>query len=163
MSQHTVGQQPVGGDPRAQMRSPALQALRAVVRADAELSRTIARRAGLSPSEITALEALSRGPRGPAELARLLDVTTAAATGVVDRMCAHGHAVRRPHPRDGRRTEVHLTDSGRIELLAHLMPVFGRLAAHDASFTESERATVARYLDGAAEAMQAEVARDRPT
>src|SRR5690606_41586967 len=61
------------------MRSPALQALRAVVRADAELSRTIARRAGLSPSEITALEALSRGPRGPAELARLLNVTTAAA------------------------------------------------------------------------------------
>lgn len=145
---------------RSMVRSPALQAMRSMVRAEAELSRTIARRAGLSESEMTALEALSRGPLGPAEMARLLNVTTAAATGIVDRMTAHGHAERRPHPSDGRRTEVHLTDSGRAELLAHLIPVFGRLAAHDAGFTDDERAVVARYLDGAAELLRAEAARE---
>lgn len=145
---------------RSMVSSPALQALRAMVRADAELTRTIARRAGLSESEIKTLETISRGPVGPGEVARLLHVTTAAATGVVDRMVTRGHAERRPHASDGRRTEVHLTDSGRAELLTHLLPVFGRLAAHDADFTDEERATVARYLDGAAEIMRAEAARD---
>lgn len=145
---------------RSMVRSPALQAIRALVRAEAELSRSIARRAGLSPSEVTALEALSRGPLGPGEMARLLNVTTAAATGIVDRMTSHGHAERRPHPSDGRRTEVHLTESGRAELLAHLIPVFGRLAAHDAAFTDDERAVVTRYLEGAAAVMRAEALRE---
>ena len=39
-------------------------------------------------------------------------------------------------------------------MLAHLLPMFTRLAALDASFTEEERAVVTRYLDGAAEAFR---------
>lgn len=115
----------------------------------------IARRARLSPSELHALRHLSREPMGPAELARVLGVTTAASSGVVDRLVSHGHAERRPHPADGRRTEVHLTDSGRTEAVSHLAPMFAALAALDASLTEEERAVVDRYLDGAIAAVRA--------
>ena len=47
---------------------------------------SVARRAGLSQSELVALEHRSRAPVGPGQLARLLGVTTAASTGVVDRL-----------------------------------------------------------------------------
>lgn len=98
---------------------------------------------------MTTLEHLVRGPMQPGEVARALDVTSAASTGIVDRLAARGHVERRPHAEDRRRTEVHVTDSGREELLAHLLPMFVRLRELDASFTEEERAVVERYLRGA--------------
>lgn len=114
----------------------------------------VARRAGLSTSELHALRHLSGRPMGPADLARALGVTTAAASGVVDRLVSHGHAERRPHTVDGRRTEVHLTDSGRVEAVGHLAPMFAALAALDASLTDGEREVVDRYLDGAIAAVR---------
>ncbi|KAB7745629.1 MarR family transcriptional regulator [Nostocoides sp. F2B08] len=115
----------------------------------------VARRAHLSTSELHALRHLSSQPMGPAELARVLGVTTAAASGVVDRLVGNGHAERRPHSVDGRRTEVHLTDSGRAEAVGHLAPMFAALAALDASLTDEERVVVDRYLDGAIAAVRA--------
>ncbi|MFW6773345.1 MarR family winged helix-turn-helix transcriptional regulator [Nocardioides sp. CPCC 205120] len=117
--------------------------------------RLVARNAGLGDHEMTALEAISRTPMGPAELARLLDVTAPAATGIVDRLVARGHAERRPHAADRRRTEVHVTDSGRAEVRAHLLPMFLTLARVDGEFDEAERTVVARYLRGAVEAFEA--------
>ena len=115
----------------------------------------VARRAQLSTSELHALRHLSAQPMGPAELARVLGVTTAAASGVVDRLVGNGHAERRPHSVDGRRTEVHLTELGRAEAVGHLAPMFAALAALDASLTEDEREVVDRYLDGAIAAVRA--------
>lgn len=133
--------------------TPTLDALRALLQAGTAMRRAIARRAGLSHSELQTLDHLSAGPIGPADVARLLDVTTAAATGIVDRMVSRGHAERHRHPGDGRRVDVHLTDSGREEILGHLMPVFVELARHDASFTDAEREVVLRYLEGARHAI----------
>ena len=56
-----------------------LQALTDLLAASARLVRTVARRAGLSETEVLALQHLSRDPIGPAEVARRLDVSTAAA------------------------------------------------------------------------------------
>ena len=75
-------------------------------------------------------------------------MSTAASTGIVDRLVAHGHVERRPHPDDRRRTTVHVTDSGREEVLGLLLPMFVELARLDAAFTDEERAVVARYLRG---------------
>lgn len=115
----------------------------------------VARRAQLSASELHALRHLSGQAMGPAELARALGVTTAAASGVVDRLVTHGHARREPHTVDGRRTQVHLTDAGRAEAVGHLAPMFTALAALDASLTDEERVVVDRYLDGAIAAVRA--------
>ena len=104
---------------------------------------------------MTTLDHLSRAPLGPAEVARLLGVSTAASTGIVDRLVDRGHAERKPHPEDRRRIEVHLTDSGRSEILEQLRPMFAGLAGLDAAFDEDELAVVERYLRGAIDALRA--------
>lgn len=129
-----------------------LDALREVVMAANRLRHTIAKRAGLSESDLVAMEHLLADPIGPAELARRLDVSTAAATGLVDRLVGRGHVERHPHEQDRRRTTVAVTASGREEVLAHLLPMFLALDRLDHSFTAEERAVVERYLRGAIEA-----------
>jgi DNA-binding MarR family transcriptional regulator len=125
-----------------------LVALRETIARGGRLRHLIARRAGLSESDLVAMEHLMRGPLGPAELARILDVSTAASTGVVDRLAERGHVERRAHELDRRRTQVEVTPSGREDVLAHLLPMFRELDRLDRSFTAEERAVVERYLRG---------------
>ena len=132
--------------------TPSLLALRRVADLGGEVRRAVARAAGLSDSEMRALEHLVGEALGPAEVARRLGLTTAAATGIVDRLVARGHVERHPRVDDRRRTDVEVTPSGREEVLAHLLPMFRALQQLDASFTDEERAVVTRYLEGAAEA-----------
>src|SRR4051812_45348144 len=129
--------------------------LRRVMGLGSEVSSVVASRADLSTTELTALEHLTSASMGPGDLARLLDVSSAAATGIVDRLEAKGHVDRRPHPGDRRRTEVVVTDSARAEVRAHLGPMFGVIAAADAALTEEERAVVVRYLGAAVAAAEA--------
>jgi DNA-binding MarR family transcriptional regulator len=132
-----------------------LSALQELVEVAEAVPAVVARQAGLSTSELHSLRHLMRGPMGPVDLAKVLGVTAAASSGVVDRLCSHGHAVRRAHPGDGRRTEVVITDSGRAEVTARMRPMFVGLAELDASLTDDERVVVERYLRGATAAMRA--------
>lgn len=142
--------------------SPTLTAVRELTRLGNHMQHVIARRTGLSNADLSALDLLSRGPMGPAELARSLEVSSAAATGIVDRLVARGHVSRTPVPGDRRRVGVHITESGRRDSMHHLIPMFGLLLANDAAFTEEERAVVERYLNGAIAAMHA-VTDEHPT
>ena len=67
-----------------------------------EVGPTIARRAELGHTELKAIELLVRSPHGPVELARELGVTSAASSGIVDRLEARGHVRREAHATDGR-------------------------------------------------------------
>jgi DNA-binding MarR family transcriptional regulator len=134
--------------------SGTLAALQELIDVAEAVPPAVARRAGLSTSELHSLRHLSASPMGPVELARVLGVTSAASSGVVDRLVARGHAERRPHPEDGRRTEVVITDSGRAEVLSRLQPMFASLAALDNDLTDEQREVVERYLRGATEAMR---------
>lgn len=126
-----------------------MEALRDLVSASVSLRHAVVRRSGLTETELVALEHLTLGAVGPAELARRLEVTTAASTGIVDRLEARGHVQRKANSVDRRRTEVHLTDTGRAEILAHLRPMLTSLHALDAQFDPAERAVIERYLRGA--------------
>jgi DNA-binding MarR family transcriptional regulator len=131
-----------------------LSALQELVAVAEAVPAVVARRAGLSTSELHSLRHLMRGPMGPVDLAKVLGVTSAASSGVVDRLCSHGHAERRPHPVDGRRTEVVITDSGRAEVAALMRPMFVGLAEIEATLTDDERTVIERYLRGATAALQ---------
>ena len=125
--QHAVAPPPwVGRGKERPSQPPTLLALRDLVAAGSRVNHVVSRRAGLSESELVTLEHLSREQIGPAEVARRLEVSTAAATGIVDRLVARGHVERRPHELDRRRTELHITGSGRAEIIGHLMPMFAR-------------------------------------
>lgn len=140
-------------------RTPSLGALGDLMSVAARVNHVVARRAGLSETELIAMQHLSREEReaeaiGPAEIARRLDVSTAAATGIVDRLEARGHVERRPHPADRRRTTLHLTESGRREVVTQLLPMFIALDALDRGLSDADREVVAAYLRRAAEAFE---------
>ncbi|OFE19054.1 MarR family transcriptional regulator [Humibacillus sp. DSM 29435] len=132
-----------------------LVALQQLVTVSETVPAALARQAGLSNSELHSLRHLMRGPMGPVELAKQLGVTSAASSGIVDRLCGHGHAERRPHAGDGRRTEVVITDSGRAEVTKRMRPMFEALADLDNSLTDDERVVIEGYLRGATQAMRA--------
>lgn len=134
--------------------TPSLVALRALTRIADQVPAAVARRAGLSHNEMRTLDLLAEGPLGPAELARELGVSTAAASGIIDRLESRGHATRVAHGSDGRRTSVTISDEGRREVGSYLMPMYRELARIDAELTDDERALVARYLDGVVRAMR---------
>lgn len=131
-----------------------LIALRTLTRLSEQVAPAIARRAGLTHNELRALEHLMDQPMGPGDLARVLGVSSAAASGIIDRLEARGHAVRASHASDGRRTSVTISPSGRAEVMSFLMPMFRELAVLDASLDETERAAVDRYLEGAIRALR---------
>ena len=139
----------------AWQQTESLNALRECTDAASRVRSVVARQAGLSESELTALEHLVKGALGPAELSRLLEVSTAAGTGIVDRLVSHGHVTREPHEGDRRRTRVVVTPSGREEVLVRLLPMFRALRELDDSFEPGEREVVARYLRGATNAFRA--------
>ena len=134
--------------------SPTLDALEELVDVAALVPAEVARQAGLSTSELHSLRHLMQTPMGPVELARALGVTSAASSGVVDRLVSRGHAERRPHPEDGRRTQVVITESGQAEVFRRLAPMFTGLATLDAALSDDERVLVERYLRGAIAAMR---------
>jgi DNA-binding MarR family transcriptional regulator len=134
--------------------SSSLEALEELVNLAAQSPQAVARRGGLSVSELHSLRHLSSTPMGPVELAKVLGVTSAASSGVVDRLVARGHAERRAHTDDRRRTEVVVTESGRREIFALLAPMFTALAETDNALSDEERVVVERYLRGAIAALR---------
>ena len=134
--------------------SGSLEALRELVTTGARVNHVVARRAGISDTELVTLEHLAREQIGPAEVARRLEVSTAAATGIVDRLVSRGHVERRPLAADRRRTELVLTESGRGEVVGHLLPMFVALDRLDRGFSAEEREVVERYLRGATDAFE---------
>lgn len=135
-----------------------LTTLRRLLEAAVEIRHVVSRRTGLSEVELAALEQLSHGPVGPGALARHLDVTSAAATGIVDRLSRRGHLDRVADLTDRRRTQLHITASAREEVQRHLRPMFQRLAQLDAELTTEERVVVERYLSGVLAAIEAALA-----
>lgn len=131
-----------------------LTLLRGLVDVAAQIQPAVATRAGLSANELQALEHLFAEPLGPGEVGRRLHVTSAATSQIIDRLAQRGHVEREPHPTDGRRTVVRLTDTGRAEVLEHLMPMFRALAELDADLTDADRDVVDRYLERATAAFR---------
>ncbi|KAA1422993.1 MarR family transcriptional regulator [Mumia zhuanghuii] len=118
----------------------------------------VGQQARLSQLELSALQFLADRVAGPAELSRALAVSTAAVTGLVDRLVARGYIERTPDPEDRRRTAIHLTRSGRRSLVEHLQPMLIALRDLDADFTAAESAAVERYLLRAIDAFEQVVA-----
>lgn len=128
---------------------PVLDALRRLLDSGRRATPALARRAGLTHTELAVLEHVMDEPVGPTELAQRLGVTSAAASGIVDRLVARGHAERQPHPTDRRRTAVVATAGGREELMGHLIPMFAELQHVAEGLTADERDVVLRFLTAA--------------
>jgi len=93
----------------------------------------------VTPPQMLILDFLNKqGPARMSEVAKYMGVTTAAATGIVDRMVRAGYLVRAFEPGDRRVIKVKLTSSGARLIKEALRQrrrfieqVFGRLSEDD--------------------------------
>ena len=134
--------------------SATLQLLRELTSLSEQVAPAVARRAQLTHNELRALEHLMDRSMGPGELGRVLGVSSAAASGIIDRLEARGHAQRASHASDGRRTSVTISATGREEVVGFLMPMFRELAVIDAALSPEDRVAVDRFLTGAVRALR---------
>jgi DNA-binding MarR family transcriptional regulator len=123
----------------------------AVRRLDMALTRwhgEVADRMGVGEAELLTLARLAMDEsQGPAELARSLHMTSGAMTAVLDRLAAHGHLVRRPHPTDRRRVTLHLTESAHEAARMQVIPMAATITGLGRRLSPSEREAVGRFLE----------------
>jgi DNA-binding MarR family transcriptional regulator len=112
----------------------------------------LAQRMSMTPTELLALDHLGMdGELSPTDLARRLRMHSGAVTALVDRLTAHGHVSRVPHPSDRRKLVVRLTDAGRAETMRQLGPMVDDVVALVARLPKADRTTVGRFVDDLAE------------
>lgn len=89
---------------------------------------------------------LTAGPMGPTELSRRLGISAASTTTAVDRLVEVGHVIREPHPTDRRGVVIVPTERSRARAWELLIPMLSDVDSALDAFTESERETIAAYL-----------------
>lgn len=111
-----------------------------------QMNQAAAHRIGINQLDLQVVQLLrtSNQPMTASDLARATGISTAAATGLVDRLEAAGYVTRVPDPNDRRRTLVQLA---RERLATGVGPAFSPLLQRWnkalAGYTEAELATAA--------------------
>lgn len=90
----------------------------------------------------------------PIDIARMLDISTASTTTLIDRLEKGGHARREPHPTDRRAGVVVPTVSSDDEVRSTLGAMHRRMLALVDELSDQERATVTRFLAGMTAAIE---------
>jgi DNA-binding MarR family transcriptional regulator len=85
----------------------------------------VARKLGVTESEIAVLTHLSEGAMTPGELGRRLQLTSGGMTSVLHRLRKAGRITKRPHPTDHRSTLI----SARPEVLEGIAELYAPLVA----------------------------------
>lgn len=143
--------------PPAAALTEAVSALRSLVLAVERYRVSVASSAGVGTTESQALSFLgTHGDRGQSELARELNLTSSAATALVDRLERRGVAERVRHPSDRRRTIIRLTDRGAVLAERVHEPLLASLDGVEAD----ELPSVARWMTLVADGLR--VARPEP-
>jgi DNA-binding MarR family transcriptional regulator len=111
-----------------------------------KLSQAVARRAGLSPIELLAMDLISRGePPTAGLLAMELRLTTGAVTGLIDRLERAGFAKRAADPKDRRRVVVRPTAKER-QIGQLYGPLDATLSRALAGYSKKELATLTEFV-----------------
>lgn len=145
-------QPPVEEFERRRVNAPELSwALRALLRAAAEVDQQLAHRLRLRPLDYSAMNHVmsSEDRLGPVELSGRLGISTGSATELVDRLEQAGHLQRRAHPSDRRRKVLEPTDAALDRTLGALQPLFERLDGLVETFSPEDQAVIERYLRAA--------------
>jgi DNA-binding MarR family transcriptional regulator len=118
----------------------------------------LARKAGISPTDLDALEHLEAdGPLTQRDLGQRLSLTSGAVTMLVDRLERAGWAHRRPHPADRRYVLIELSPLAAASAPEGLAAYHSRIRALAADVPAGQREAVAAFLAAAADAAAAAV------
>ena len=123
--------------------------------ADARQRAALARRLGLTESEVLAVQHLARaGELTPGQLGGLLQLSSGGTTGLVHRLERAGHVTRHAHPHDRRSAVVRLTPAIAAWATEAWAPFVAELDALVEAMAPDEREVVRRFVDGTAQAAE---------
>ena len=114
---------------------------------------------GMNETDLVALRFLLREQKAgrivrPIDIARMLDISTASTTTLIDRLERGGHARREPHPTDRRAGVVVPTVSSDDEVRATLGAMHRRMLSLVDELSDQERGVVMRFLVGMTAAIE---------
>lgn len=123
--------------------------VRELFRRAAALAAGLAEESGVHPTDLRALRALDAARETPltvGELGARLGLSSAAVSGLVDRLEAADLARRTPDPRDRRRVLVELTETATAFGQQRLVPISGAVQRAIAATDPAELVAVHRFL-----------------
>jgi DNA-binding MarR family transcriptional regulator len=142
-----------GPDERLDPSGAVLGALRAFRIAELATRRSASDSMGMGETDLLALRYLLRAQAdgeqvGPKDLSRVLSITTASTTSLIDRLVAGGNARREPHPTDKRALVIVPTVSSDSEVRTAFGGMHHRMMAVVESLSAEEAHTVIKFLRG---------------
>jgi DNA-binding MarR family transcriptional regulator len=142
---------PDGADPMTLIRA----ALHRKALADARQRAALARRLGLTDSEVLAVQHLARaGELTPGQLGALLQLSSGGTTALIQRLERSGHVSRHANPHDKRSAVVRLTPAIAARAADAWAPFVAEIDALAARLSETEREVVRRFVEGTADAAE---------
>ena len=112
-----------------------------------KFERTVERDLEVDAAGLATMDLLiTRGPATPTELARAVEISTAAMTLVLNRLEASGHITRESHPTDRRKVVVTATEASTIRAHDSFQPLLRGVDTLVDSMGNDERLAVATFL-----------------
>lgn len=139
------------GDPKQESSRTALKALRDYRTAEQDMRRRTREALGINEKDMQALRHLMRAQQqgnnlGPTDISRLLAMSTASTTALIDRLVSSGHIRRQLHPTDRRALELVPTEKSSREMREILGPMHRRMMDVATSLSPHEAEIIARFL-----------------
>lgn len=135
----------------------ALIAIRRILRAAEFSSRELARRSGLTPSQVLVLQIIaSAGEAGAGAISDASRLSQATVTALLDKLEERHLVMRRREPNDRRRVTVELTQEGRAALNDTPDFLQDRFAARFDKLANWEQASLVAALERVAAMLDAE-------
>jgi DNA-binding MarR family transcriptional regulator len=123
--------------------------------ADARQRAALARRLGLTDSEVLAVQHLARaGQLTPGQLGERLQLSSGGTTGLIQRLQRAGHVGRHANWRDRRSVVVRLTPAFAESAAEAWAPYVAEIDALATELSDTDRDVVRRFLEGAADAAE---------
>ncbi|ONI85271.1 hypothetical protein ALI144C_13250 [Actinosynnema sp. ALI-1.44] len=114
-------------------------------------NEAVARRLGVTPTDVKCLGLLIQRPHTPGELAAELELTASAVTAVVDRLERAGYVRRERSTVDRRQVAVHAVAEQAQRAIELHVPLYERLAEVVRTYDEQQLATLLDYIERCAD------------
>lgn len=136
-----------------------LNALRAYREAEKSMRRRTREAMKMNETDLLAIRFVMRARRAgesisPKDLARLLGISTASTTALIDRLEASGHLTRQRHPTDRRALEIIPTADADSEVRRTLGQMHARMLAVAEGLPGKDAHTITVFLQAMALALQ---------
>ncbi|MDN3482166.1 MarR family transcriptional regulator [Arthrobacter sp. APC 3897] len=139
------------GDPDRQPAKAVLEALRQYRAAEQQMRQRTRNELNINEKDLQALQYLMHAHRhgsalGPTELSRLLSISSASTTALIDRLVRSGHVERQIHPTDRRALKLVPTDKSHVDMHSSLSRLHERMMNAASSLSPGEANAVTRFL-----------------